>query len=522
MMRPALTTLAPMLAAALAVLLGGERLARREVVTAAPADRDRLLDFGAAFGQEVKRLDDLYLSHLRRIAAEANNGDRPAATKLASDVPGVRLVKVFRRTGRDEEIKPGPAGDRLPEVEMEGRGAVLDPKTARVVPARWLGEEILADGEWLAPADAAQPVFCTQPEPGVVSVVLVDPARVNAVTESYLREWTASRLVPLREAAMPVAVENARARILAASGGDGRGPSSALIPVRALFEDWRIHGWDKISVSRRHDPATVAASVVLAFLLVAAGVVLFVQQQRALRLAAQRVSFVNRVSHELGSPLTNISLNLDLAADSLTAQPAEARHRLALAGEEIGRLARLVANVLTFSRRERRTLALKPAPARPDEAIRRAVEAFRPALARRGMELEAKLEAETVALLDADALEQIVGNLLSNALKYAADGRWVGVESRMVGEQIEVTVRDRGPGIPRSERDHIFEPFARVSSATSEGSSGTGLGLSIGRELAALMGGSLVLLDSDSGAVFQLRVAAPPALRVVANQDSAA
>ena len=94
---------------------------------------------------------------------------------------------------------------------------------------------------------------------------------------------------------------------------------------------------------------------------------------------------------------------------------------------------------------------------------------------------------------DADALEQILGNLLSNVDKYAGYGRWVAVRSEVVEGLAKIIVEDRGPGIPAGKRRNVFEPFERLRSDLAEGVSGTGIGLTISRELAQLHGGSLTV-----------------------------
>ena len=117
---------------------------------------------------------------------------------------------------------------------------------------------------------------------------------------------------------------------------------------------------------------------------------------------------------------------------------------------------------------------------------------------------------------------QIVGNLVSNVEKYAADGRWIGLHSALRDGSLVVAVADRGPGIPVRSRERIFRPFERVHRKVSEGSSGTGLGLTIARELAQRMGGSLDLLECERGARFELRIPAPPVLAVVKDDESSA
>jgi signal transduction histidine kinase len=131
---------------------------------------------------------------------------------------------------------------------------------------------------------------------------------------------------------------------------------------------------------------------------------------------------------------------------------------------------------------------------------------FQPALQRRGIETHWKGAAKRNISIDSDAFAQIIGNLISNAEKYAARGKQLEIESRMENGEVIVRVSDHGPGIPRPHASRIFEPFERVNSRVNEGSTGAGLGLSIARDLAQAMGGQLRLLDSAPGASFELRL----------------
>jgi signal transduction histidine kinase len=235
------------------------------------------------------------------------------------------------------------------------------------------------------------------------------------------------------------------------------------------------------------------------------------QQTRLLREATQRVSFVNRVSHELRSPLTNIRLYAELLAGRLAQADDKTRRQLAVIAGESTRLGRLIGNVLDFARQQRGELRVRPAAAEVDAEIRRVLESFAPALADKGLVLETELDAPGEVALDRDALEQILANLLSNVEKYVPDGGRVRIVSRRRGEQTRIEVADDGPGIPRRWAQRVFEPFFRLSDRLSDGVTGTGLGLGIARELARKHGGELRLLPSDRGAHFALSLHTPPA-----------
>ncbi len=506
-MRPSLVTILPMFAAAVLVMVGGERMGRRDVETRTPADRERLLDLADTFRAELARLDALYHSHLQDLAVRTLHTlhTQPEEAEVeASEITGIRLIRIFRKNGKDLTISPPFSRGRLPEIELENRKRPLNPSNAVILDAALMDDALPQSGLWLPTPDPDIRLHCRQPEPGTLAVFLIDVPKVRKSTTAHLIDWLDAPLTPLLEAGERVDIQPPQGSAAVSIGPERHGPAALTLPTRTLFGDWQIRAWDGLVVSRTHDTATLTASSVIAVILAACGVLLYSQQKRALKLASERVSFVNRVSHELGSPLTNLALNLDLATEALDRSPAESRKRLGLVAEEIERLARLVANVLTFSRPERDALQLKPVRCLPGELIGRTLESFRPALARRGIVIEAEIPSSHAVSLDPDALCQITGNLISNVEKYAASGQWLKVVFEQGKDTITLEIQDRGPGIPIADRERIFTPFERVLSTTDEGSSGTGLGLSIARDLATRMGGTLELIESPEGAVFRL------------------
>ena len=510
-MRAALVTLVPMLAAAVLVMVGGERMARREVETRTLFDRQRLLDLDETFRAELSRLDAVYLELLSGLTTVALS-DRPDLVAAeALNVSGVRLIRMFHKNGKNLSILPDWKRSDLPEIELSTGKHPLNFEKAVVLAASMLDEPLPPKGKWIATADAKYLVHCRQPATETLAVFLIDRASVCERIASHLSTWLKTPLTPIREAGGSLIVDSPQGSPLIALGSEQHGPAASIIPIRTNFGDWQIRTWDGLVVTQSHDPATLALATTLAALLTGSGVVLMLQQKRALKLASERVFFVNRVSHEFGAPLTNLSLNLDLATDFLTSRPEEARRRLGLVAEEIERLSRLVANVLTFSHRERDTLELKQVSCVPEEVIQRVIESFRPSLERRGIGIEVEFSANEPVRIDPDALSQITGNLLSNVEKYAAAGKWLGLDCTVTEDFLTLEVRDRGEGIPAAARQRVFIPFERVLQTTNEGASGTGLGLSIARDLARRMGGELELLESEIGATFRLRVPAPTA-----------
>jgi signal transduction histidine kinase len=225
---------------------------------------------------------------------------------------------------------------------------------------------------------------------------------------------------------------------------------------------------------------------------------------RDLREAAQRVRFVTQVSHELKTPLTNIRLYAELLESELPEEESNAARRLGVIVSESQRLTRLINNILSFSKQRQNKLEIQKAPIQIDSIIESTIAQFSPLLEAKGMAVTLALAAKAPISADADALGQILANLVSNVEKYAVSGGALLIESTQERGRTEVTIKDKGPGIAAEHREKIFAPFYRVSDKLTDGVTGTGIGLTIARDLARLHGGDLVLLSGEGGAAFRL------------------
>lgn len=243
------------------------------------------------------------------------------------------------------------------------------------------------------------------------------------------------------------------------------------------------------------------------------------------RLNQLQRQFLRSISHNLKTPLTTIGLALDDLEDAVRDDPHLARRAQAIRSEA-ARLGRLVDQVLTVSRLETGTVDLVAEPLVPAEvaaAVWQELDVERP------FRIDDRSGRRPV-VGDRRALEQILWNLLDNAVRYAPSGaievrvELHGAESAASGESapsgqspppgpkatLEIAVLDEGPGVPPGERGRIFHRFTRGSTAGRQ--AGTGLGLSLARSLARLMGGDLVYVDRGpgAGACFALRVPVGP------------
>ena len=233
------------------------------------------------------------------------------------------------------------------------------------------------------------------------------------------------------------------------------------------------------------------------------------ESDREMREAAQRVTFVTQVSHELKTPLTNIRLYAELLDRDLDDEAEGARRRVATIVSEAQRLSRLISNILTFSRQRRGKLSVSPRAVAVDGLVESMVDQFRPALEASEIAVEIDLSASEPTLADPDTVDQILANLLSNVEKYASEGRWVRVATTQDDRYTHIDVEDRGPGISADHAERVFLPFYRISDRLSDGVTGTGIGLALSAELARKNGGRLGLVPTERGARFRLSLPRP-------------
>lgn len=239
--------------------------------------------------------------------------------------------------------------------------------------------------------------------------------------------------------------------------------------------------------------------------ILAGGALLIAQARRSELEAAQKTSFVANVSHEFKTPLTTIRLYAELLEQGRVAEAEKRAGYLRTIARETERLARLVGNALDFSRLEQGRKKF----AREEVDLRALLEGLldtqAPLLAEAGLRLERNLPAGPLRLsTDRDACQQIVLNLMDNAVKYAAAGGEIAVSLvPTAAGGATVQVADRGPGVPAAQRERIFEKFHRVDDSLTAEKPGTGLGLSIARQLARGLGGDLRCTAREGGgAVF--------------------
>ena len=227
------------------------------------------------------------------------------------------------------------------------------------------------------------------------------------------------------------------------------------------------------------------------------------------RLDAVRRDFVANVSHELKTPVAA----LGLLAETLNGEddPNVVQRLAARMQDEAFRVARIIEDLLDLSRLEAEETA-GHAPVPLHQVLASAIDQVRPAASLRPVELKvADIPPSWTVLGERRQLVSALANLLENAVKYSDPGSEVVVGATTDGSCFELSVRDRGIGIPSRDLDRIFERFYRVDRGRGRDTGGTGLGLSIVRHVASNHGGE-VLVESveGEGSCFTLRLPAQP------------
>jgi two-component system OmpR family sensor kinase len=211
--------------------------------------------------------------------------------------------------------------------------------------------------------------------------------------------------------------------------------------------------------------------------------------------ASQRI-FVADASHQLRTPLTALRLSLDNIADGVDDEFV--REDVEQATAEVVRMSRLVNGLLVLARAEAKVTAAEPLPLRDIVEERLAV--WRPAADERGVTIAlggSYADGRLLVLASPGHLDQVLDNVLSNALEVSPDGGRITVQVEARGEEVLLSVLDQGPGMSDAEKSRAFDRFWRGQGLT--GRSGSGLGLAVVKQLVSDDGGTVTLTDAPGG-----------------------
>ncbi len=217
-----------------------------------------------------------------------------------------------------------------------------------------------------------------------------------------------------------------------------------------------------------------------------------------------RRSMTADIAHELRTPLAVQRAQLEAMIDGIDAADVQNLQRVL---EQNASLARLVEDLRTLSLAEAGKLHMEMESLALGAFVERVIERFRPSAEQKGVQLEIQcsLAGELCVWADAGRFEQILNNLLSNALRYTPKGGKIILIEDLFDTMLRLQVLDGGPGIAQDSLAHVFERFYRADGGRSREEGGAGLGLAIARQLALLQGGELTAANApQGGAVFTL------------------
>lgn len=336
------------------------------------------------------------------------------------------------------------------------------------------------------------------PQPSAMLALVVN---LDWVRQSYLDSLLQQvARIDAPRASMDIRVVDERGRLVGASGPLSDQPieQSRTFPL-LFFEPALVSSLARPApvfplwtLEVRQEPGAAAAAqslrlrmMLLAALAASAAAVATLLTLRAARvreeLATMKTEFVAAVTHELKTPVAQISLVGDTLAQGRYSSTDTIREYAAILSHGAARLNYLIDNILTYSKLSDPGMAYTFELTEIGEVIEEAVGPFRVRCAERGVALAVDIAPELPPVsVDRSALIRAAANIIDNALKYAATGGWLGISATIVGRQLAIAFADRGPGIPASDLPHVFERFFR---GDREQESGSGLGLVIVRRI---------------------------------------
>ncbi len=502
-----------------------------------PASDDHPLEEQEGLRQEirmgaatVKGTPDLNVKGIPQVSTpQTYTRASKAPAKFASE-PQSAAPKVALRDASAANLRAS-SGSRA-----AGDSSADEPLFIEPFPSEPPAEEgVFIDSAWQQwyMADGAQVVYWSWREDGfavgillersrwmadLIAVLPDDPSQAGMMADSKtaigLKSGAAKQ--PTRSGSVVLVDESKRTIYRWGNPFDFQKPALVVSDLTAPLASWQLRLHVDESLIPTYSPVPMYLSLGgIAFVLLAVGGYVLTSVQRQIADAKSRVNFAGQVSHELRTPLTNIRLYTELAESDIrrhgggeTMQPL--LKRLQVIDHESRRLQRLVSGVLEMIRPSGNRVGIRLEPVGLCELIAGIADQFRPSFDASGLQMIRQCDVEQSVMIDADIVEMVLVNLISNVEKYVPrEGTcWIRCQIDSSADPVlKIWVSDDGPGIGVIHRTKVFRAFQRLDDSISA-PSGTGIGLTIARRAARRHGGELELLGKPlhGGATFLLTV----------------
>jgi len=284
-----------------------------------------------------------------------------------------------------------------------------------------------------------------------------------------------------------------------------------IIPLSSLLPHWQIAVFIKDKGFGANRGFLIISFILLGIFITAiisGGILLTRLTLQNMKDARQKTSFVSSVSHELKTPLTSIRMYAELLLSKRIKDANKTQTYLSVIVNESERLTRLINNVLDFGKLEQGKKTYQLTIFEMDQLLDQVIQAHSIRIQNQGLKIISQVEeGDYPVKTDRDAMEQVVLNLVDNALKYAGKGKFIKFILGKDDSFVFLKICDDGPGIPKAQRQAVFKKFYRVDNSLTPQQPGSGLGLSIARQILKDLEGDLVF-DSmpGNGSCFTIRI----------------
>lgn len=294
--------------------------------------------------------------------------------------------------------------------------------------------------------------------------------------------------------------------------------SKATILLRKPFSRFENYasGYKLVLISAGENPleTTSSKSLIIYYILLGAVIVLiafgiiFILRDisREEKISVMKSEFIANVSHEIKTPIATIRTLAENLNEGWVTEKEKQQEYFYLIEREAERLTHLVENILDFSRIERAKKVYRMETTSVGDATKKAIERFRLLVDGQGVVIKENIENELPPyMLDSEAYEQVLLNLMDNAVKYSQEDKVIEVSARQQNDSIVIEVSDHGIGISKKDIEKIFEKFTRIPMPDGRKIPGSGIGLTLVKEIVEAHGGTIeVESEIGRGSTFKL------------------